>query len=232
MRRGCCCFLKSFMVYLKEARLSRQERHPGVRRSLSRDCGEAPSGQPSAKDGKIIRNSFWSKRTGRKGRPAIPSRPLGSGGDGERDGEREQGRGQGHEPLPPAACPRTADFVALRLWVGSKGDTAAGQGSVIQVALGHPPIRLGGANPSRRDFFQRVGMDPAAGAPGEEAIPGRNPRAGRCGSAAGPSPPRVFVGEDRTLLGQIKPKHPLVLNVTPPERPGPPGLPRSAKRAR
>lgn len=53
-------------------------------------------------------------------------------------------------------------------------------------------------------------MDPAAGAPGERAVPGgaEHPRAGRCRNAAGPSPLRVCAGEDRTLLRQIKARTP------------------------
>lgn len=120
MRKGCCGFFEIIYYYLKEARRSQQERHAGERWGIFQDSGEAPSGQPNAKCGKrsgAEEGILLSGAKGQAGKTERPSRPGPAGAEGAARRGRGQGRGQGHTALPAAACPRTADFMALRLWV-------------------------------------------------------------------------------------------------------------------
>lgn len=144
LRRG---FFEIIYYYLKEAR------------SITLGSGAAFPGivgkKKKKKRGRSGNSLFWSKGTGREGRAGIPSRPRGDRdgeGDKDRDTQRFHGSARGSQ-------------------AGSKGDPAGAQGSVTQGARVHPPIHLGGADPSTKSFFfpEGLGMDPGT-------VPGQNRR--------------------------------------------------------
>lgn len=161
MRKGCCGFFEIIYYYLKEARRSQQERHAGA---FSRTAGRLPRASPTpsaAKEAGPKREFSFLEQKDRQerqsGRPdqAPRERREQLGEEGDREGDRDT------QPSRPRLAPGQpiSWLSGCGSQAGSKGDTAGrrqrgagGQGSVTLLARAHPPIRLGGADPSGRGF--------------------------------------------------------------------------------